>query len=67
MVDRDVAQRRSVDFLALGLIYSLVYGSLLLATNFLPYVFDNNESFSAFIHGENLFKFGLESSSLDFA
>ncbi len=44
--------------LALGLYISLV-GLLLLSSGFLPYVTDNNESFSMFIHARNMLNFGL--------
>jgi hypothetical protein len=57
----DAAKQRS-DFLFIALCYALVYGTLLVATDFLPYVFDNNESFSAFVHAQNLYRFGLEQS-----
>ncbi|MCP4005674.1 MAG: hypothetical protein GY725_15905 [bacterium] len=43
-------------------IYVLVFGSLLVATDFLPYVFDNNESFSAYFHALNLHDYGFEKS-----
>lgn len=43
-------------------IYFFVYGWLLLATDFLPYVMDNNESFSSLWHAANLYDFGLEKS-----
>src|SRR6266850_120012 len=43
---------------ALVLAYSLLYGSLLLATDFLPYVMDNNESFSSLWHARSLFEYG---------
>src|SRR5574338_374614 len=42
--------------------YLCAYAALLLHTDFLPYVLDNNESFSAFVHGENLYKYGLSKS-----
>lgn len=42
--------------------YLLTYGALLVYADFLPYVLDNNESFSAFVHGENLYKYGLGKS-----
>lgn len=46
----------------LSAIYVLVFGHLLGASGFLPYVMDNNESFSAFWHARNLFEFGLGKS-----
>jgi len=48
--------------LLLAALYAVGYGSLLVYTDFLPYVFDNNESFSAFVHGSNLYHFGVEKS-----
>lgn len=41
----------------LALAYILVYGWLLVSTNFLPYVMDNNESFSSYWHAINLAQF----------
>lgn len=52
----------SFDLLALVVAYSFLFGWLLLSSNLLPYVFDNNESFSAFVHGSNLYHFGLSGS-----
>ncbi len=42
--------------------YLIIYGTFLFLTNFLPYVFDNNESFSALLQAKNLFDFGLHKS-----
>jgi hypothetical protein len=39
-------------------VYIAVYGSLLLSTSGLPYVMDNNESFSALLHAQNMHLFG---------
>ena len=36
-----------------------LYGWLLLRSNFVPYVMDNNESFSSFWHASNIWHFGL--------
>lgn len=41
----------------LALAYILVYGWLLASTNFLPYVMDNNESFSSYWHALNIAQF----------
>lgn len=38
-------------------LYVVVYGGLLGYTRGLPYVMDNNESFSAFVHASNLYHF----------
>ena len=46
--------------LAIG--YVAFYGGLLIATDGLPYVLDNNETFSSLWHASNLFHFGLEKS-----
>ena len=42
--------------------YIAIYLSFLLQTNFLPYVLDNNETFSNLIHAKNLYDFGLTES-----
>ena len=39
-------------------LYFLIYGYFLLKTNFLPYVFDNNETFSSLVHAKSLYDFG---------
>ena len=43
-------------------LYALLYGGLLLATDFLPYVMDNNETFSSLWHAANLYEFGVSRS-----
>jgi hypothetical protein len=40
----------------------VLYGALLVDSDFLPYVVDNNESFSAFVHGKNMYEHGTASS-----
>ena len=40
--------------------YLAVSGWLLVAGDYRPYVFDNNESYSSFWHGYSLYHFGLE-------
>jgi hypothetical protein len=42
--------------------YVLIYGGLLIATDGLPYIIDNNESFSSLWHAANLYDFGLSQS-----
>ncbi len=42
--------------------YIVIYSIFLYSTDFLPYVFDNNETFSSLIHVQNLFNFGLKDS-----
>ncbi|MBV9329801.1 MAG: hypothetical protein JO352_39360 [Chloroflexi bacterium] len=44
------------------LLYVTLYGALLVRSNFYPYVFDNNESFSDLFHARNLATFGLAQS-----
>src|ERR1700674_520128 len=44
------------------LAYLASTGWLLLSSNFLPYVMDNNESFSSLVHATNLDRFGFSSS-----
>ena len=41
----------------LFLVYAAIYGWLLVATDFRPYVMDNNESYSTLWHAYNLFHF----------
>ena len=47
---------------AVGGVYVLVFGTLLVQTDFLPYVFDNNETFSAWFHAYNLLNFDFGKS-----
>ena len=47
---------------ALIIAYVAGYGVLLMATDGLPYVMDNNESFSTLVHATNLYQFGLSKS-----
>lgn len=57
------AQRRYVQCAAfLAVAYVLVFGWLLASTNFLPYVMDNNESFSSYWHALNLAQFDFFTS-----
>ena len=42
--------------------YLFLYFTFLYKTNFLPYVFDNNETFSNLMHTQNLFLFGFKST-----
>src|SRR5713226_9269408 len=48
--------------LATGAAYLTLYGWLLVATDFLPYVTDNNESFSSLWHAANMYNFGVGQS-----
>jgi hypothetical protein len=48
--------------IGVGLLYVIAYGWLLRSTDALPYVLDNNESFSSYIHGANMFHFGVANS-----
>ncbi len=43
-------------------VYVLLYGTMLVATDFVPYVLDNNESFSSLNHARNLIEFGAAES-----
>lgn len=38
--------------------YAVLYGAMLVATDFVPYVLNNNESFSNLNHARNLIEFG---------
>ena len=44
---------------AVLLLYVVLYGWMLLATDLLPYVMDNNESFSSLWHAANIYNFGI--------
>jgi hypothetical protein len=50
-------------WLAVLVCYCAVFGGILLYSNFLPYTFDNNESFSAFWHARNMYEYGIANSS----
>src|SRR4051794_37372773 len=54
--------RRAYSRYALLLIlsYLVLYVGLLASTNSMPYVMDNNESFSSLTHAENMFSFGID-------
>lgn len=43
-------------------VYAVLYGAMLVATDFVPYVLDNNESFSSLNHARNLIEFGAAKS-----
>jgi len=45
-----------------AIVYAAVFGALLIGTDGLPYVMDNNESFSSLRHAENLVRFGFRNS-----
>ena len=49
-------------FILLAVSYGALYGGLLLYTHGLPYVMDNNESFSSLWHAYNLFHFDFSNS-----
>ena len=49
--------------LLLIIAYMLVFGVLLVKTDFLPYVMDNNESFSSLWHAYNLYHFDITKSA----
>lgn len=42
--------------------YLIIYLIYLILTNFLPYGFDNNETFSSLVHAKNLYNFGFRNS-----
>jgi hypothetical protein len=50
-------------WLAVLACYVAVFGGILVYSNFLPYTFDNNESFSAFWHARNMYEYGIANSS----
>jgi hypothetical protein len=43
-------------------LFVAIQGWMLARSDFLPYVFDNNESFSAFVHGKNMYEFDQQKS-----
>jgi hypothetical protein len=43
--------------------YFAVFGGMLVYSDFLPFTFDNNESFAAYLHARNMYEFGIVSSS----
>lgn len=47
---------------ALAAVYVALYGWLLVSTAYLPYVYDNTETFSALVHAQNLYQFDLFTS-----
>ena len=51
-----------VGLTAVLLLYFIIYGWLLWFSDYLPYVFDNNESFSALVHAYNLYHGDLSKS-----
>jgi hypothetical protein len=55
--------RLDVAWLTVLVCYCAVFGGILIYSNFLPYTFDNNESFSAFWHARNMYEYGIASSS----
>lgn len=61
----DVMQARLTEqnvFRALTLlVFSIVVGTLLVRTDFLPYVTDNNETFSSILHAKNMYLHGIGS------
>ena len=50
-------------WLAILLSYFAVFGGMLVYSDFLPFTFDNNESFAAYWHARNMYEFGIVSSS----
>lgn len=62
-----VSEKRAALSFRLGLavliaVYAVLYGAMLVATDFVPYVLDNNESFSNLNHARNLIEFGAAKS-----
>jgi hypothetical protein len=55
--------RLDAAWLTVLLCYCAVFGGILIYSNFLPYTFDNNESFSAFWHARNMYEYGIANSS----
>ena len=62
MIQLAIRLARCPTILPLGILsitFAIVYGGLLYYSGYIPYVLDGNESFSAFIHGRNLFEYGV--------
>ncbi len=60
MMDRKFAHDKSARaFTLLGVIYLTGYGWLLAHSDLLPYVTDNNETFSSIVHAANIYHFGI--------
>jgi hypothetical protein len=55
--------RLDAAWFAVLLCYCAVFGGILIYSDFLPYTFDNNESFSAFWHARNMYEYGIANSS----
>jgi hypothetical protein len=50
-------------WLAILLCYCAVFGGILLYSNFLPYTFEKNESFSTFWHAREMYEYGIAKNS----
>lgn len=44
------------------LLYLILFSIFLISTDGIPYILDNNESFSNLIHAENMYEFGIRNS-----
>ena len=60
---RSLAQSRARYLVAAMTVYFAVVGGLLVYSDFLPYVTDNNESFSMYFHARNILQFGVRSTA----
>jgi hypothetical protein len=67
MLDTIAYMRTRKDYIfclaVIGVAYALIYGWMLVAGKGLPYVMDNNESFSSWWHAYNLFHFDILKSA----
>ena len=50
-------------WLVVLLAYFAVFGGMLVYSDFLPFTFDNNESFAAYLHARNMYDYGIAGSS----
>jgi hypothetical protein len=50
-------------WLVVFIAHCAIFGGILVYSDFLPYTFDNNESFSAFWHARNLYEYGFANTS----
>jgi hypothetical protein len=55
--------RLDAAWLVVLLSYFAIFGGMLVYSDFLPFTFDNNESFAAYWHARNMYEYGVASSS----
>jgi hypothetical protein len=55
----DDEKKKLLGLVVVVILYFALYGTFLVATHGLPYVFDNNETFSSIVHAENMLNYGI--------